>query len=231
MGEMTRMIYVDDSGVEDRGWIVYGWVEVSPEGWRRGLRAWLDLRKRLFTDYVIHVSTELHATKFLQGRGEITAAPPVRFANPDGTIRWKDLGREVGELCLEVIRDCPEIRVGAVHRHTAARGTAYNDEKHDVYAALVSRFDHELRASDAYGFITMDGQDLRYRDAHRSLKLDDRHVIEDPAYHDSRMSQWTQMADLVAYVAYMNLNQHAGNQFAWNWFNHYLGISGTLDQI
>jgi len=231
MGEMTRMIYVDDSGVEERGWIVYGWVEVTPEGWRRGLRAWLELRKALFQDYVIHVSTELHATKFLQGRSEITAAPPERFKDEDGNIQWKDLGREVGERCLKLLRDCPEIRVGAVHHHTALRGKDYNEEKHRVYAALVERFDQELRASDSYGFITMDGEELRYRDAHRALKLDTRHVIEDPAYHDSKMSQWTQMADLVAYTAYIEVNQHAGNEFGWTWFNDYLAACGTIDPI
>ena len=231
MGEMTRMIYVDDSGVEAHGWIVYGWVEVAPEGWRRGLRAWLDLRKQLFTNYTIHVSTELHATKFLQGRGKITPAPPARFQDAAGTIEWKDLGREVGERCLELIRDCPDIRVGAVHHRTSSRGKAFNDEKHSVYAALVERFDRELRAEDSYGFISMDGQEQRYRDAHRALKLDRRHVIEDPSYLDSRNSQWTQMADLVAYSALMELNPHPGNSFGQAWFRHYLLGCGTLMPI
>jgi hypothetical protein len=231
MGEMTRLIYVDDSGYEDQGWIVYGWVEVSPEGWRKGLRSWLDLRKRLFNDYTIHVSTELHATKFIQGRGEITSAPPARFRDPAGTVLWKDLGREVAQECLAVIRDCPEIQVGAVHRHTTARRRPFFDEKHRVYEGLVQRFDDELRAVDSYGFITMDGEDPRYRDAHRALTLDERHVIEDPAYHDSKNSQWTQMADLVAYAAYMCLNQHAGNEFGWTWFDDYLGGCGSISQI
>lgn len=225
------MIYVDDSGSEDAGLIVYGWIEVSPEAWRRGLRAWLNMRKKLFLDYSIHVSTELHCTKYLQGRSQITSGPPSRFKNPSGAIQWKDLGREVGLICLETLRDCEDVRVGAVYRRTTATGRMYHQEKIAVYTLLVDKLDQELRATDSYGFITMDGEDPAYRDAHRALTLDTRHVIEDPAYHDSRTSQWTQMADLVAYTVNIDLNRHAGNEFGWKWFADYLSSCGAVNEI
>ena len=80
MGEMTRLIYVDDSGsVDHGGLIVYGWVEVAPSSWRTVLRTWLELRKRLFTDYGIPVSQELHGTEFINGRGRVSVAPPARL--------------------------------------------------------------------------------------------------------------------------------------------------------
>src|SRR4051812_43255451 len=101
MGEMTRLLYVDDSGSVDYGLIVYGWVEVAPEGWRRGLRAWLNLRKELVAEYAVHVPTELHCCKYIQGRHEISTAPPDRFLDADGNVKWKDLGRDVAVRCLE----------------------------------------------------------------------------------------------------------------------------------
>ena len=229
MGEMTKLIYVDDSGsVDHGGLIVYGWVEVSPVHWRTVLRTWLDLRKLLFTDYGIPVSQELHSTDFINGRGRVSVAPPARLTRDHpspGTVMWKDLGREVAQLCLETLMDCPNIRVGSVYRWSGAKGADYARERYDVYAQLVEDFDQELRIDDSYGFVTMDGQDIHYRAAHRALKLDTRHVIEDPAYHDSKHSQWTQMADLVAYTANLHLNRHPGNAFGWTWFDHYLAGS------
>ncbi|MDQ2958590.1 MAG: DUF3800 domain-containing protein [Actinomycetota bacterium] len=232
MGEMTRLIYIDDSGNADYGLIVYGWVEVSPEAWRRGLRAWLNLRRELFRDYTIHVSTELHCTKYIQGRGSLTSVPPARFVAGDtGAVDWRRLGREVAGRCLATLQSCPEIQVGAVYRNTTAKGRDYHEEKHQVYRILVRDLDVELRAADSYGFITMDGDDPRYRDAHRDLRLDARHLIEDPAYHDSRHSQWTQMADLVAYTVNLHLNRHEGNKFGWSWYQDYLGSCGTLTEV
>ncbi|MFJ4028275.1 DUF3800 domain-containing protein [Paenarthrobacter sp. NPDC089989] len=75
-----------------------------------------------------------------------------------------------------------------------------------------------------YAFVSMDGNgsDPSYVEAHRSLPLESRHVIEDPMFHDSRRSQWIQMADLVAYSAFTHLNRHAGNEFGWDWYTHYL---------
>jgi len=41
-------------------------------------------------------------------------------------------------------------------------------------------------------------------------------------FHDSRPSQWAQMADLVAYTVFTHLNRHAGNEFGWNWYEDFL---------
>lgn len=132
------------------------------------------------------------------------------------------VGRAVATRALQAIRDCEDMRVGAVYTHEPAGGGAYQTAKYRAYAELVRRIDRELRRDDTYGFITMDGDDPHYRDAHRLLKLDERHLIEDPASHDSRVSQWTQIADLVAYTANLHLNRHAGNEFGWGWYADYL---------
>lgn len=76
-------------------------------------------------------------------------------------------------------------------------------------------------------FVSMDGDGSAqsYFKAHRSLPLDTRHVIEDPMFHDSERSQWTQMADLVAYAAYMHVDQLPRNKFAWGWYQDFLSES------
>jgi hypothetical protein len=227
MGEMTRLIYIDDSGsVDHGGLVIYGWVEVAPQGWRTALRTWLTLRKSLFVDYGIPVSQELHATEFINGRGRISVAPPARFIDAvSGNTLWKDLGREVAHRCLATLRDCPDIGVGSVYRWTGVTGSAYGRQRYDLYGRLIEEMNQQMARADCYGFVTMDGDDAHYRDAHRALKLDTRHLIEDPAFHDSKHSQWTQMADLVAYSANLHLNRYSGNEFGWNWYENYLRAS------
>jgi len=137
-------------------------------------------------------------------------------------VLWKDLGREVAERCLAVLADSPTMRVGAVWRRTAARGSAYASERYALYERLVARLDDELCADASLGLLAMDGDDPHYRQAHRRLKLATRHLLEDPAYHDSRMSQWTQVADLVAYRAYLAVNRHESQRFGWDWYERFL---------
>ena len=216
------MIYIDDSGSPHHSLIVYGWVEVQPAFWAPALRYWLEHRKALYRDFGVLVAEELHATDFVNGRGRVSVAPPDRYTDGD-VVRWKDLGRDLARRSLEALGDCPHIRVGAVYTYEPAGGKAYARARYQAYTDLVAKIDAQLRDADTYGFITMDGDDPGYRAAHRALKLDTRHLVEDPAAHDSRTSQWTQMADLVAYTAHLHLNRHDGNRFGWDWYTDHLG--------
>ena len=217
---ISRMLYIDDSGAEKDGLIVYGWIECRPERWRHALRTILEMRKELYRNYLVPPAHELHATKFVNGRTRISTR-----ADADDKTEWKTIGREVARVCLDMLAGCEDIRIGAVYRHTSATGAKYHQEKGRVYQGLLERLDAEHRADGSYVLVGMDGDgsDPIYRAAHRSLPLDTRHVIEDPSFHDSKQSQLMQMADLVAYVAFCHLNRHQGNQFAWNWYQHYLG--------
>lgn len=54
------------------------------------------------------------------------------------------------------------------------------------------------------------------------MKLRHRNVIEDPLFQASHRSQWVQMADIVAYVAYQGLQRYPGKQFVWDWYDQHL---------
>jgi hypothetical protein len=213
------MLYVDDSGSEPSGLIVYGWIECDPTRWRCALRALLELRKDLYRDHQVPPAEELHATKFINGRTRIATS-----GTESNIEEWKTLGRAVAVQCLEVISRSPDISVGAVYRRTSARGRRYYEERGRVYFDLINHWNEQHRENDDHAFVSMDGDgtDPNYVNAHRALPLDTRHIIEDPMFHDSKRSQLVQMADLVAYTTFVSLNRHRGNAFAWNWREKYL---------
>jgi hypothetical protein len=217
MPALERLIYVDDSGHPQTGLVVYGWVEFAPDRWTSVLRAWLDMRKRLWREAGIPVTQELHTTDYVNGRGRISSRFPDRHRH-DGVEYWKDFGREIATECLDTLRSAEGLTVGAVFRQGDPKVLART--RHDTYAALIDRFENELRDANAVGMVFMDGDgsDSTYRTAHRALKLDQRRVIEDAIHLDSKHSQLEQMADLVAWSAYASLDRHAGNEFAWDWY-------------
>lgn len=225
------MIYADDSGAEATGWIVYGWIECSPQGWRPALRNCLDLRKALKANHCVEVDTELHATKFINGRARIADETSPNFKAWDVSAGdkpdWKILGRKVAEECLSAVATCPDLRVGSVYRRTNKTGKAFHQEKADTYKALIEMLDGHLQDEGCYGTIFMDGNgtDRSYAAAHRELKLAHRNLIEDPLFIDSTRSQLMQMADLVAYVTYLHLHKRQGAEFGWGWHDQYLKAS------
>lgn len=193
--------------------------------WRRGLRHWLEHRKYLWSEYGVRADKEFHATQFVNGRGDVSDNHRVldrKFFNGQGRVLAKVLGRAIAVDSLQAISSCKFLEAGAVWRSTVARGDDFTGQKYDLYAKFLSWLDRRLAADDAYGLIVMDGDDPHFRAEHRKLKLDSRHIVEDPVMHDSKKSQWVQMADLVAYTAFMRLNRHPDNESGWEWYDTYL---------
>lgn len=221
MPALERLIYVDDSGHPQSGLVVYGWVEFAPDRWSSVLRTWLDMRKRLWRDMGVPVVQELHTTEYVNGRGRISQRFPDHHRH-QGVEHWKDFGRQVAAECLETLRSCEGLAIGAVFRRGLPQDLGAT--RRETYIALINRIEAELAASDALGMVFMDGDgsDPSYRKAHRTLKLDQRRVIEDAIHLDSRHSQLEQMADLAAWTAYASLDRHQGNTFAWDWYSRFL---------
>ena len=133
---VVRLFYVDDSGAEHTGWVVYAWIECTAAGWRDGLRDWLELRRSLYADHQIPADDELHATKFVGGRGNPSLDPDWN--------RQKHLRSLVAERALRTIGASRHIRVGSVFRRTDARGFQHAQEAADLYAALIRHLDERL---------------------------------------------------------------------------------------
>ena len=107
----TFLVYVDDSGDEHLD-LLCGLV-VPIAVWSETLRMWLEFRRRLLQLYAIPVSYELHASKFLQGRGRPSIVADAAI-NTSRALR-----REIGEQAVALIATMPDIQVVTV----AQRGT------------------------------------------------------------------------------------------------------------
>jgi len=212
----VRLFYVDDSGAEDTGIVVYSWIECAIDDWRLGLRGWLDLRKDLYARYAIPPAYELHATRFIRGTGNPST-------NPAWNRRKQDRS-QVMRHALATIGGTSELSIGTVYRRTTARGAAYQAQREQVYQALVAHLDTRMAAAGEYAMIFMDGDGTAagYYNAHRRLKLAHRNIIEDPLFVPAHRSAWVQMADLVAWTAYQSLLRHPGKRFAWRWYDGHL---------
>jgi len=215
----VRLFYVDDSGASETRTIVFGWVELDVTAWRPVLRSWLDWRSELQRTIGIPTDYELHGTKFVGGRG-----------HPTGT-EWDAHKAERLPVIADALRTVgrmPGLAVGAVYACADDR-RGYRDLKARAYVELVQALDERLTAAGDFGMIVMDGDgtDPTYRAAHRELKLASRSLIEDPFFHASNHSQWVQMADLVAYAAYMHLAQLPSKEPTWQWYRDHLGTAVT----
>ncbi len=213
----VRLFYIDDSGTVDTGWIVYSWVECAIPDWSVGIGDWVAFRKEIFARHLISVPYELHATRFMGGKGSPSAKPD-----------WNSHKRnrsEVLQAGLAAIAASPVLLVGTVCRRTTAKGSAYFAERGRVYAELVTHVNHRLGAAGEAGILVMDGRPVgSYYEAHRALRRSTRSIVEDPFFVEAHRSQWIQMADMTAWTAYQYLNGQERRHYAKDWYqDHLLG--------
>lgn len=214
----VRLFYIDDSGAQSARLVVYGWVELLVPDWRPALRSWLDWRKQLNTRTGLSASYELHATRFANGRGRPTKTDWDHHKANRSTVMVD---------ALNAIAAMPGVRAGAVCHDTT--GSRYADAKAALYADLITMIDGRLAEAGEHGLVIMDGDgtDPSYRHAHRGLELATRDLVEAPFFQGSHLSQWVQVADLVAYAAYQCVLRAPGKELMWDWYPDLLGASCT----
>lgn len=222
---VAQIIYIDDSGAEATGYVVYGWAAIEIAHWAGALRCLLDFRQKLYVNDGIPADYELHSTQFIPGRGTPSTHP--------GWNRRKSNRSRVAREALTTIATLPGTQVGAVWRHTPKTGRDYYEQRAAVYEALLADLDARLAAAGDHAIIVMDGDgtDPTYQREHRKLKLATRRIIEDPWFAASHTSQPVQAADLLAYTAYQAVLRHPGKRFMWDWWTRHLPAAAAPRRI
>jgi len=188
--DAVRLVYVDDSG--NQHLTLYAFLEVQPANWSPALQRWLAMRAELRERWQIPVRKELHAVDFLAGRG-----------NPSLTASWnrrREARLEAGGTIVRTLSILP-----------VSWRVCYVDgqDRKAAYAAGLADLERALVRADDYALIMVDGDgtDPAYVDAHRSLPLQTRRVVEDTWPQGSHTNQWIMMVDWVAHLAFQRLTR------------------------
>ncbi|GHJ45851.1 hypothetical protein Cs7R123_31930 [Catellatospora sp. TT07R-123] len=213
------IFYIDDSGSEAAGCITFSWIQINPADWASAMQKWLAFRAEAYRRHGISASQRLHATDLAGGRRNRSAAA-LRGNRQQGMALIRE--------GLEAIAGLPGARLGTAYRMTSSRGRAYETDKQDLYEHVVRALDAQLQARDSFGAIVMDGDGTNgaYARAHRTLGEHGRRLIEDPFFRHADVSQWVQIADLIAWTGYRSLTVTNRRRAAMTW---YANILGDLD--
>lgn len=161
----------------------------------------------MYRQHALALLHELHAVKFVTGRGR---PAPVGRGNP--AINHNiDLRKDLYRKSLAQIGRTADLRAFTIYRGNVNKGAIYSD--------LIAWIEIELASRNEYGFLIVDGLDAGfYRPFHRDLKLKSRLVIEDAWMKDSRHCQFVQMADLAGYAAYQAIARKDDRDYMWDWY-------------
>lgn len=194
-----HLLYVDDSS--DGTANVFVAIAIPARNWNEVFQATKDWRRRLNQEHKILLRKELHATKFVAGKGRL--GPQV--------IK-KGTRSRIFTDSFHLIESMPDVRVFGVC-HVGGQFRAFE--------RLLNRVNRTLQAWDSYGFLICDqGKEIHYTrlvrkmsvfnpipsrygvwpdgQRHRNLVLD--RILEDPSFKDSKSSYLIQLADFAAYA-------------------------------
>lgn len=113
----------------------------------------------------------------------------------------RSLRIEAFQKCVDQIPSLPSAQI-----FTARTEGSSGNEKAALYSRLLEALDQWLTEKESWGVLIVDGtpsaRTLYYREAHRSLKLTTRRILEDEVIRDSSESHFIQIADIIAHSAH-----------------------------
>jgi len=197
----VHLIYIDDS--RDPQACVFSALAVPIERWREVFLRIKEWRRELRKDYGIYVHKELHAWKFVSGRGR-----------PSDQLLTKWRRSEIFRAGLGLLAELPEVRLF----------NAVFTWKQDELACerLLNRINRRLQAWDSHGILFCDegkeapytrlvrrmsvynpipGSFGRWVDSgkeYRNIPID--RIVEDPVFKKSDQSYFIQLVDFAAYA-------------------------------
>lgn len=196
-----HLVYIDDS--RDPQLCVFSALIIPAGIWHSTFQRVKRFRRRLRQKYGIYVAKELHAWKFLGGKGQIADRPLTKTARADAFRDWL-----TGLAALEDVR-----LMNAVFSKRA-------DER--AFERLLNRINRTMQADDSHALIICDeGKEKAYtalarrmavhnpipsrfggwggeKRASRNIPLD--RIVEDPFFKDSAKSYFIQSVDFCAFA-------------------------------
>jgi uncharacterized protein DUF3800 len=209
----SYIVYVDDSGSENVGWLWTG-LALPFDLWSEYLRRWLSFRNWLYRQHGVPANFELHSQAWL-------AVEPARHTSADdqlALVRDDDgelidilrRGRarrrarfQVFEKGLKTIGTFTEARL-----FTVGSPDATGPAKLALYDELLCFIEDFLSREGGQATFIVDGahdSGGHLRSAHRALLIEHRRIIEDAGLRRSSDSQLLQMADCCAHAAFQSV--------------------------
>jgi hypothetical protein len=196
-----HLIYIDDS--RDEALCVFSALAIPVDQWHPTFQKIRDFRRELRRTYGIYVHEELHAWKFVSGRGR-----------PSDRIVTKSQRAEIFKKALEMMAMLPGARLfNAVF-------PANQDEK--AFERMLNRINRTLQAWGSYAVLVCDeGKEVAYTrlvrrmyvynpipsqygvwldtgEAYKNIPVE--RVVEDPFFKASNQSYFVQLVDFSAYA-------------------------------
>lgn len=215
--ERAYLVYVDDSGNEQVGWL---WSAIAHpvELWTEHLQRWLNFRSWLYRTHGIPASFELHAQVWLSAdpAKNTDAEQLARVTQLDGElveiVRQGKASRrsrfEVFEKAIKTIGSLPDAQL-----FTTSTPSSTGPAKFELYEDLLCFIEAFLLTGQAHATLIVDGLHDgggHLRRAHRALLIKRRRVLEDASHRSSADSQLLQMVDLAAYAALQSIQLKPG---------------------
>ena len=196
-----HLIYIDDS--KDEEICVFSALAVPIDQWHAAFRQVRDFRRQLRKAYGIYVHKELHAWKFVSGRGR-----------PSDRVVTKGQRAAIFKDMLRLLTNLPGVRLfNAVFPRK-------QDEK--AFERMLNRIDRALQAWGSHAVLVCDkGKEIAYTrmvrrmyvynpipsqygvwlDTGQSWKnIPLERIVEDPFFKDSAQSYFIQLVDFAAYA-------------------------------
>lgn len=219
-----NLLYIDDS--KDEKISIFSALSIPENNWRECFKAIRNYRRQLKASDGIYVYKELHAWKFISGRGDVS----------DRTVT-KSRRCEIFIETLRVITTLPGIQIfntvfspkddeiaferllNRINRTAKAQGTnailICDQGKEAAYTRLRRRISRFNPIPSKFGVWIDSGE------THKNIPINN--IIEDPIFKDSKQSYFIQLADFCAYALLRRENPIPSKS--------YYGIDKAFDQL
>lgn len=196
-----HLIYIDDS--RDEQFCVFSALTIPVDQWHSAFNSIREFRRELRHAYGIYVYKELHAWKFVSGRGNIS-----------DRVVTKGQRCAIFHDALRVVSNLPGARL--------FNSVFPSKREEQAFEWMLNRINRTLKSWDSHAILICDqGKDLVYTrlvrrmyvynpipsqlgtwmgsgETWKNIPLD--RIVEDPFFKDSAQSYFVQLTDFVAYA-------------------------------